>query len=131
MANINKSATPVVKANDGRVAQLLVYLVNAVTDMNIDVGDINIDLDVTNDLLQGVGGSVETPALIRSSGIGAVAAGASAVYIRNLGGANGSVLGTTLKPGEGIPFEAKVGNTLAEIGYVATGTDFLISTTTV
>lgn len=78
-------------------------------------------------LLDGTGGTGRTPALVRSSGIGSVTAGKRMVSIRNLGGANGTVLGTTVQPGEGITFEVRDADTLEAIAYVATGTDFLIS----
>ena len=60
---------------------------------------------------------------------GAIADGAASVSIANVGLANGTVKGVTLKPGETVTFSAgAVNNTLDAIDYVATGTEFLIIT---
>ena len=49
------------------------------------------------------------------------------ISIANVGTANGTVKGVTLKPGETVSFDAgTLNNTLDVIDYVATGTEFLI-----
>lgn len=74
-------------------------------------------------------GIVKTPTIIRPSNTtGTIAAGANAVSIANVGAADGSVAGVTLKTGETINFDAGGANTLTSIAYVATGTEFLIIT---
>lgn len=73
-----------------------------------------------------------TPALIRVTVSGTVAAGAHMVSIANMGAVNGTVLGTVLKPSEIIDFEpSNINATLTAIAYDATGTEFLISSLTV
>ena len=54
-------------------------------------------------------------------------AGLYSLSIANVGTANGTVNGITLKPGETISFDAgALNNTLPAVGYNATGTEFLI-----
>lgn len=56
-----------------------------------------------------------------------ISAGAYSASIANVGAANGTVQGVTLKPGETISFNAgALNNTLQQISYNATGTEFLI-----
>jgi len=53
--------------------------------------------------------------------------GMYSISIANVGSANGTVKGVTLKPGETVSFDAgALNNTLDAIDYVATGTEFLI-----
>jgi hypothetical protein len=53
--------------------------------------------------------------------------GMYSISIANVGAANGTVKGVTLKPGETVNFDAgALNNTLDAIDYVATGTEFLI-----
>lgn len=68
------------------------------------------------------------PAMIRSSAAGTVAAGKRSIAIYNAGGANATVLGAVLKPGEQVSFSADgLRDTLAAIAYDGTGTDLLIT----
>lgn len=74
-------------------------------------------------------GVVKTPTIIRPSNTtGTIAAGANSVSIANVGAADGTVAGVTLKAGETINFDAGESNTLTSIAYDATGTTFLIIT---
>lgn len=73
-------------------------------------------------------GVVKTPTITRPSAGGTVAAGANSVSIANVGAADGTVAGVTLKAGETINFDAGESNTLTSIAYDATGTTFLIIT---
>lgn len=73
-------------------------------------------------------GVVKTPTIIRPTASGTVAAGANSVSIANVGAADGTVAGVTLKTGETINFDAGQSNTLTSIAYDATGTTFLIIT---
>jgi hypothetical protein len=58
-------------------------------------------------------------------------AGMHSMSIANVGTANGTVKGVTLKPGETVSFDAGVlNNTLDTVAYNATGTEFLIITVT-
>lgn len=71
---------------------------------------------------------VRTPTLVRVTTAGSVAAGARGVTIANVGGAPGTVLGTSVTAGQVISFDAgSTADTLAVIAYDATGTEFLIS----
>ena len=57
--------------------------------------------------------------------------GMYSMSIANVGTANGTVKGVTLKPNETVSFDAgALNNTLDTIDYVATGTEFLIITVT-
>jgi hypothetical protein len=54
-------------------------------------------------------------------------AGLYSLSIANVGAANGTVQGVTLKPGETISFDpGPLNNTLQAVSYNATGTEFLI-----
>jgi len=72
---------------------------------------------------------VRTPALIRATGSGTIA---SAVYdfsVSNVGSANGTVLGQTIKPGETLNFGAGALNNYyaaSTITYNGTGTELVI-----
>ncbi len=118
-----------VKQGDGRVAELLVSLYNAVKNQDINLGDINIDLDDVENLLQGIGGSVETPDFFRVSDAVGLTSGFFSVAISNVGAATGTVLGEDLPAGDTVKFSAKTGNTLGAIAYDATSTTFAIVTT--
>ena len=75
-------------------------------------------------------GVQRTPTLLRPSGTsGTVAAGSFSASFANVGVANGTVGGITIKPGETVAFDAgAINNTLAAIAYSAVGTEFLIIT---
>ena len=83
---------------------------------------------ITNNLLQGIGGTQRTPSYNRFTTAGNVALGKYKVSIFNIGGADGSVLGTVLKPNEAVSFSVRDSDTLSLIGYDATGTEFSITT---
>lgn len=68
-----------------------------------------------------------TPAFIRTSAAGQIAANALQVTIFNGGTAAGTVLETTLDPGQSVGFTAPLGRSLTAIGYDASGTTFLIA----
>ena len=68
-------------------------------------------------------------AVRRVTNAGPIADGAASISIANVGLANGTVKGATIKPGETVTFSAgAINNTLDAIDYVATGTEFLIIT---
>lgn len=71
---------------------------------------------------------VRTPSMVRSSASSAVAAGKTRVSIANVGGADGTVLGVTIKPGETVEFIAGNYDTLSVIAFNGTGTELLITT---
>ena len=73
-------------------------------------------------------GVVKSPTISRPTTSGTIAAGANSVSIANVGAADGTVVGITLKTGETINFDAGQSNTLTSIAYDATGTEFLIIT---
>ena len=65
--------------------------------------------------------------IIRATNAGTVTAGKNSVSFGNVGAANATVKGVTLKPGETINFDAgAINNTLDAIAYDATGTELLI-----
>lgn len=72
---------------------------------------------------------MQTPTLIRSATSGTIAAGAIHISVTNTGSASGTVLGTELKSKETIHFTVTDRNaTLSAIPFVATGTEFVITT---
>ncbi len=68
----------------------------------------------------------KTPNFTVTSTTGTVSSGAYSVSIMNTGNADGTVLSSTLSPGEILTFTAPDSNTLSAIAYVATGTTFKI-----
>lgn len=67
------------------------------------------------------------PTMLRASAPGVVAVGKRSVSIYNAGQAPGLVLGTSLKAGETVNFDAGSSlDTLGAISYDGTGTDLLI-----
>ena len=72
-------------------------------------------------------GAAKTTTVIRTSAAGTVTAGKNSASFANVGAANGTVKGVTLKPGETINFDAgAINNTLDAIAYDGTGTELLI-----
>lgn len=70
-----------------------------------------------------------TPGLIRATAAGTVSAGMFEVSVANVGIANGTVLGATIKPDEIVTFRcASGGHKLAAVSYDGTGTELLITT---
>ena len=67
--------------------------------------------------------------IARPTTSGTITASKLSVSIANVGTANGTVKGVTLKPGETVSFSGGgVATTLDAIAYSATGTEFLIIT---
>ena len=71
---------------------------------------------------------VRVPSLARVSTIGVLSGPLYSVSVANVGAADGTLLGTTLKVNETVNFDAgAIGNTFGNIAYDASGTEFLIS----
>lgn len=65
--------------------------------------------------------------LDRTTTTGTITSGKYSVSIANVGSGDGTVKATTLKPNETVNFDAgALNNTLDDIDYDATGTEFLI-----
>jgi len=109
--------------------QILLAILRNQGDINL--GDISVSVDDLENLLQGIGGSVETPSTDIVTNAATLIAGASSISITNTGGIAGTVGSTAIAVGETFEFSAKVGNTLGSLAYVATGTSFLILRTTI
>ena len=93
-------------------------------------GDVIVTTDDLENLLQGIGGSVETPGLLKpTDATGSPLQGMFSVSVTNTGAANGVLLGQPIAPGETLEYSAKTGNTLGDITFDATGTQFTILTT--
>lgn len=86
--------------------------------------------EISKELTQLVNGRERAPGIIRPTGSGNVNSLASeffSVSVANVGSANGTVLGTTIKPGEVLNFSAdSVNNYFTSFDYNATGTEFVI-----
>lgn len=80
------------------------------------------DIQITRQLIR-----TYTPTFLRVSTSGTISSGKESISINNVGTANGTVLGVTLKPDEGISFEAPQNCILSSVSYDATGTEFLIN----
>lgn len=73
--------------------------------------------------------TTRTPALLRTTGSGSIAAGARSISVYNAGNANGTCLGITIKPGEQFSYDAGAqGDTLSAFAYDGTGTELVITT---
>lgn len=93
-----------------KVLQGITSVLTAITGITINVDP---EAKVTN--------------VLRSSTTGTIAAGAFSASFGNVGAANATVKGVTIKPGETINFDAgAMNNTLDAIAYNGTGTELLI-----
>jgi hypothetical protein len=73
-------------------------------------------------------GSQKAQTIIRVSVEGEIDNNKSSISIANVGAANGTVEGVTLKPGETVNFNAGGNNTLSGMSYNSISTEFLIIT---
>lgn len=74
-------------------------------------------------------GSARTPGFIRTSSSGSIAAITYSLSVSNVGAANGTFLGNTIKPGETLNFSADAINNYYAAGvftYNGTGTELVI-----
>lgn len=102
--------------------KILIEILKNQGDISVDTGDIVINTDEIEQLLQGVGGATETFSASRNTNTtGSVAIGAFSVSFTNTGAVNALVAGTTIEPGETWEADAKTGNTLGAIAWDATG----------
>lgn len=86
-------------------------------------GDVNSPIVITKV------GTQRTPTFARSTSTGVIEAGMTAISITNVGLADGTVTGTILKPDEQVTFKViNAEDTLSEISYDGTGTEFTITT---
>ena len=117
---VNKEGTPVRVSEDNEL------FVRAFTSK----GEVASEVTLAS-VLDKLTASERTPTLSRETTAGTIAAGAYSASILNAGGANGTLLGAVIKPGETINIDAgDMNNTLSVITYDATGTELLISTLT-
>lgn len=88
--------------------------------------DDSVSVTIASDQL----GASRTPGIIRPTGTGNVNSVASrffSVSVANVGTANGTILGATIKPGEVLNFSGDaVNNFFESFAYNATGTEFVI-----
>jgi hypothetical protein len=70
-------------------------------------------------------GSTLAPTILRSTSSATIPAN-KGFSVANVGSADGTVGGTTIKPGEIISFDSGV-NTIGVINFDATGTEFLVT----
>lgn len=81
-------------------------------------------------------GTTRTPSFSTVTTSGSVASGAKSVSVGNIGGKNGTWLGSNLAPGASLSFDAQGNDTLGAFAYdptkdasgATTGTTFLITT---
>lgn len=99
---------------------------NLATEATLQSVDGNASTVVTNTT-----GVARTPGIIRptntSGNVNTVAATFYSVSVANVGTADGTVLGATIKPGEVLNFSADaLNNFFTSFAYDATGTEFII-----
>lgn len=117
-----KQASATVKPGDGRVAQLLVALLNKQIDVAVDTGDLVLNTDDLENLLQGINGATETfTPSVNANTSGTVAAGAFSVTFHNSGTISCTVAGVSIPAGHIWEATSKVGNTLGAIAWSSVG----------
>jgi hypothetical protein len=80
-----------------------------------------------NSLTGVTAGASRTTNILRPTTSGTVTAGKRSASFSNVGTANATIKGVTLKPGETVNFDAgAINNTLDAIAYDATGSELLI-----
>jgi hypothetical protein len=93
--------------------------------------DYQLKVDASGNLQINTTGVARTPGIIRPTGAGnvnTVAANFFSVSVANVGLANGTVLGATIKPGEVLNFSGDaLNNFFTSFDYDATTTEFLIT----
>lgn len=112
--------------------KVLNKILEALGNLDLNIGDVILNTDDIENLLQGINGSEETPDFSRVSNNVGLLPGFFSVAISNVGAATGTVLGADLPAGDTVKFCAKTGNRLGAIAYDATlngGTTFAIVTT--
>jgi len=93
---------------------------------NIQVGDV--DVSGANPVPTTIASITVTPNIIRATASGTIPAGAYSFSVANLGAADGTLLGQTIKPSEIINFDAgSLNNVYGAVAYDATGTELLIT----
>ena len=99
-----------------------VGLATEATLLNVETAAQQIETNTT--------GVARTPGIIRPTAAGNVNSAAATFYsvsVANVGLANGTVLGATIKPGEVLNFSADaLNNYFTSFAYDATGTEFII-----
>ena len=99
-----------------------VGLATEATLLNVETAAQQIETNTT--------GVARTPGIIRPTAAGNVNSAAATFYsvsVANVGLANGTVLGATIKPGEVLNFSADaLNNYFTSFAYNATGTEFII-----
>lgn len=117
-----------------KVLQGLQCVCDQLKELNIDTTAIEATLLDIEAILQTVEtnttGVVRTPGIIRPTGDGNIDTVATIFYsvsVANVGLANGTVLGATIKPGEVLNFSGDaLNNYFTSFDYDATGTEFVI-----
>lgn len=80
-----------------------------------------------NSLTGVTAGASRTTNILRPTTSGTITAGKRSASFSNVGTANATIKGVTLKPGETVNFDAgAINNTLDAIAYDATGSELLI-----
>lgn len=89
----------------------------------------NVDSNVA-DILANTDAALRNPNMLRTTTSGNLSSVATKIYsvsVANVGTANGTVLGSTLKPGEVLNFDASsLNHYFNSFAYDATGTEFII-----
>jgi len=96
----------------------------------LTIPEVEIKNDAGNPIIVDTNSTTRTPALIRATGAGSIAAGARSISVFNAGNAAGSILGvaSNILPGEVFEFSAGGENdVLSVFAYDGTGTTLVIT----
>jgi hypothetical protein len=96
----------------------------------LTIPEVEIKNDAGNPVIVDTNSTTRTPALIRATGAGSIAAGARSISVFNAGNAAGSILGVAanILPGEVFEFSAGGENdVLSVFAYDGTGTTLVIT----
>lgn len=115
-------------SNDGLASEAtLSGIATDITNIDTNIGSILTSINSILTLVQELSNNVRTPSFSRQTAAGSILAGSYSCSIMNVGGANGTVLGSSISPGESLSFNADSSNTLGVIAYDATGTELIIT----
>jgi len=101
----------------------------AAVDFATETTLLNVDNNIAN-IVGNTDGVLRSPNLLRTSSLGNLSSVATKIYsvsVANVGIANGTVLGATIKPGEVLNFDASsLNHYFNSFAYDSTSTEFII-----
>jgi len=129
LAGTNTPGTPLAPITYINPNTYLAQIVSNTTGLATETTLSNVDLNVSQ-LVINTSPYNRTPNYIRSNTVGVIGPVTYSLSIANVGSANGTFLGTTIKPGESVNFGADAINNYyaaRTFSYDGTGTELLIT----